>query len=647
MQKYYDRLNRRLVFVGRHSDSAYWDTRWQTEDFEKLVKETEDKLIVKMAKKYLLPGANVFEGGCGRGDKAYSLFREGYNVYGVDYAKETVKEVNQYAPELKITVGDVAELKFDDNFFDGYWSLGVIEHFYNGYESALREMFRTLKPGGYLFISFPAMSPFRNLKARLGLYENLNGNYENKFFQYAFNKNAVKAQFARAGFQILEERSLSGLKGFKDEVGIFKNSFQKLYDYKASTFIARIFKHGLDKLLSPFFGHMYFMALKKKGTTGTNLTVLFTYGVSLKTWSDSKLIDREPALYRHLINDGYTVNFITYGSNEDLDFKHTIDGINLFPIYTRLKKFKPTLVNLLNSSLVPFRFKEVFKSADIIKTNQMNGSWVGLIAKYLYGKKLVVRCGFEWYRNAYLRRKKRTSIFMNILAYLVEFVVYKLCDEVIISNEADAEFIEKSFGIKKEKIHVIRNYVDTDLFKPLEAAKKEDNKLLYVGRFTPQKNVASLLKAIKNTPYHLDIIGYGEQENELKNFAANNNLNAQFLKLVPNHKLPELLNRYQMIALPSFYEGNPKVILEAMSCGLSVIGTDVPGIREIIKHRENGFLCATDPNSIRNAIEAVMGDKSLREAMGRTARLYILDNYNLNIAAKKEMMLYSKLISRK
>ncbi|GAI52286.1 unnamed protein product, partial [marine sediment metagenome] len=115
--------------------------------FEKRIKVRNNRFIIGHTKKYLSPGAKVLEGGCGRGNKVYALYQHGYDAYGVDYAEETVKKVNQYAPELKITVDDIRNLNFEDGFFDGYWSLGVIEHFYDGYDAMLREMHRVLSEG--------------------------------------------------------------------------------------------------------------------------------------------------------------------------------------------------------------------------------------------------------------------------------------------------------------------------------------------------------------------------------------------------------------------------------------------------------------------------------------------------------------------
>ncbi|MBU1147832.1 MAG: glycosyltransferase family 4 protein [Candidatus Omnitrophica bacterium] len=371
-----------------------------------------------------------------------------------------------------------------------------------------------------------------------------------------------------------------------------------------------------------------------------NILLLFTYGVSLKEWDQKGLIDRELLIYHRLIEKGYKVSFITYGGAED---KGKTGVIGIFSVYERMKKSGWRPIDILKSLFIPFRFRAVFMAADIIKTNQMQGSWVGLIAKFLYRKKLIIRCGFEWYRNAYVRRKKRFSLFKNTFIYVLEWMIYHFCDEIIISNQTDLEFIKTTFKIKDKKLHLIRNYVDTDIFKPLDSIKKEENKLLYIGRFEPRKNILNVLKAIKDTPYSLDIIGYGEEKDSLEDFVRDNRLNVSFLNIVPNSRLPEIINRYNALILPSLYENSPKVVIEAMACGIPVIGADVPGIRELIRHRENGFLCGIDPSSIRTAIDSVMRDPVLRNNMAESARRYIMENCDIEIILKKEQTIYNSL----
>jgi glycosyltransferase involved in cell wall biosynthesis len=88
----------------------------------------------------------------------------------------------------------------------------------------------------------------------------------------------------------------------------------------------------------------------------------------------------------------------------------------------------------------------------------------------------------------------------------------------------------------------------------------------------------------------------------------------------------------------------PKVLLEAMSCGLPVIGSKIDGTKEVIVHGENGLLCDTGSNSIREAIVTVMNDTELRDKLGANARKTIMENYSLELILDKELILLQGLI---
>jgi len=265
MQKLlYDTKLKRLLFFKTKANSDFWDKHWKKYDLKKsITKSKNNNFIIKNTKKFLKTG-RILEGGCGRGDKVYCLQENGYDAYGVDYALKTIEKIKTALPELKVSVADVRKLPFEDNFFDGYWSLGVIEHFYEGYLDILKEMKRVVRKGGYIFLTFPYMSPLRKLKAKLGLYKKLDKNKINKneFYQYALNPESVIKTFQKYGFTFKYQKSWDGIKGFKDEVTLLKTPLQKLYDYKRKKSIIRKVRKAVNNLLKPFASHMMLLIFK-------------------------------------------------------------------------------------------------------------------------------------------------------------------------------------------------------------------------------------------------------------------------------------------------------------------------------------------------------------------------------------------------
>jgi SAM-dependent methyltransferase len=265
MMRYFDKNNNRLVYVGRAAGDAYWDQRWMSEGakLKKRVKVKSDRLIIRYTKKYLPIRAKILEGGCGWGEKVSALHYHGYDAYGIDYAKETIKEVNRCAPELKIKIGDVRDLPFPDNFFDGYWSLGVIEHFYDGYGKAVSEMFRVLKPEGYLFLTVPVMSPLRKTKVKRGKYPAYkeSGEMRENFYQFAFDPKDIVNDLNNRGFKLVEAKPYDGIKGLKDEVLVLKPFLQYLYDKKNRA--SNVMKRMLDIVLRIFANHICLFVMRR------------------------------------------------------------------------------------------------------------------------------------------------------------------------------------------------------------------------------------------------------------------------------------------------------------------------------------------------------------------------------------------------
>ncbi|MBN1478541.1 glycosyltransferase, partial [Candidatus Sumerlaeota bacterium] len=143
----------------------------------------------------------------------------------------------------------------------------------------------------------------------------------------------------------------------------------------------------------------------------------------------------------------------------------------------------------------------------------------------------------------------------------------------------------------------------------------------------------------------LDIIGEGPLRAALETLARSNP-RIHFLGSVPHDELPSHLHRATAFVLPSLYEGHPKTLIEAMACGLPVIATDVPGIREVITHGDTGFLCQTDSDSLRDGIAQALDDATLRESLGRRAREAAVEQFSLDRVVECELRLYHDVLER-
>lgn len=228
LAKSYDPVLGRVRYFAPEAGSAYWDAHWEQrftdEELERRLARAwrRGSWVVGLTRRRLGPApAVILEGGCGSGMHVAALSGAGYRCVGLDSAARTIERIRRLRPELDVRVGELERLDFDDDSFDAYWSVGVIEHPEEGYSRLAAEMFRVLKPGGYLFLAFPHMSGLRRAKGRLRAYaaeQPLDERLD--FFQYALDEAEVRRHFEELGFEVVGGGPRSALFGLRDDIGI-------------------------------------------------------------------------------------------------------------------------------------------------------------------------------------------------------------------------------------------------------------------------------------------------------------------------------------------------------------------------------------------------------------------------------------------
>lgn len=371
------------------------------------------------------------------------------------------------------------------------------------------------------------------------------------------------------------------------------------------------------------------------------LALFFTCGISLKTWVDTGLFDREKLIYEEHLNRGHLsrVFWFTYGSGDreiaqKLQFEKRLHpAIHVVPMP---KVFDFKRGSLVYSFLVPFLHRKVFRRSDVLKTNQIHGSWTAVLAKCLYHKPLIVRTGYTL--SLFAKRLKKSE--SRIVIYrMMERLAYKNATCAIVTSKKDEIYILNAYRCPAGKIVIIPNYVDADLFKP-HKNEKYTNRIIFVGRLNKEKNLFNLISAIAKTDLILDIYGKGELREALEQHAKSEGARVNFMGTVPNNELPDILNRYKYYILPSYFEGMPKTLLEAMACGLVCIGTDVEGVNEVIEDGVNGVLAqGTDVVSLTKAIQNIERNSQLKSRLGHGARQSILSKFSIESVLAQEWIL--------
>ena len=175
--------------------------------------------------------------------------------------------------------------------------------------------------------------------------------------------------------------------------------------------------------------------------------VVFTYGYSLKTWDESGTLERELSIYTELQKKyGIEFTFLTYGDNSDLQLAIKNLDVDIIPIYKYQKKSSSKLINILKSIYFPFKNKRLFINIDIIKQNQLQGSWVAIVLKSLLRKPLFTRTGYDVYK--FCLEDKKNFLIKFLYLYLTKITV-QISNIYSVSNLTDLKYSEFKYNKKK------------------------------------------------------------------------------------------------------------------------------------------------------------------------------------------------------
>ncbi|MEH2125904.1 glycosyltransferase family 4 protein [Nostoc sp.] len=212
------------------------------------------------------------------------------------------------------------------------------------------------------------------------------------------------------------------------------------------------------------------------------------------------------------------------------------------------------------------------------------------------------------------------------------------CTRFIVLSDSWKIFYIENLGLKLEQVIVLPNPVKI----PAQIPQRIDSKqifFLFLGRIGERKGAFDLIKAFASMPVaqqsqaKLVIAGDGDVE-QARSLIPTLNLTdyITILDWVDKEKRDELLTKADVFVLPSYNEGLPMALLEAMSWGLAVITTAVGGIPEIVTQNQNGLLVNPgDIQQLSEAMQSLITDENLRISLGNNARVRVkhldINNY--------------------
>jgi L-malate glycosyltransferase len=240
-------------------------------------------------------------------------------------------------------------------------------------------------------------------------------------------------------------------------------------------------------------------------------------------------------------------------------------------------------------------------------------------------------------------------------------LVVKNADFITVNSNATRNELVRRFPDFADKIKVIPMGVDTSVFRKSSIQKPKKygkNKiLLFVGRLSDQKGVQYLIDAMQDISRYdkkikLLIIGEGPYKKDLEQRAESRGVsdNIEFLGSLPTKEVAKYHNISDIFILPSLSnktgtEALGLSLLEAMSSGCAVIGTDVGGIPFIIKDGDNGLLVKQkDATALSHAIITLLKDKNKAQELGKNAAIFIRKNYSWEKISGDFIAIYDSML---
>jgi glycosyltransferase involved in cell wall biosynthesis len=299
------------------------------------------------------------------------------------------------------------------------------------------------------------------------------------------------------------------------------------------------------------------------------------------------------------------------------------------------------------------------KAFDVIHDNQTLGFGILLMQKTFPTPVLTTihhplsedqRADFQMLRS--FEHRLRRATYYPLLMH--QIVVPRLEKVVTVSNTA-AQSVAHAYGIPREKVAVVYNGVDTELFKPDPSVPKKKNQIIFVGNTEDRKKgIRYLLEAMIYLPkdVHLLVVdGAAPRHVVMGELMRRFNI---MDRVTTTGKIPtkDLVTAYQeseIAVAPSLYEGFGFPPAEAMSCNVAVVSSDGGALPEVVgKDGETGLIVPKqDARALARSINLLLSNRGLRQKLADNGRQRVLSMFSWDAAAKSMVDLYQELISSK
>jgi glycosyltransferase involved in cell wall biosynthesis len=251
----------------------------------------------------------------------------------------------------------------------------------------------------------------------------------------------------------------------------------------------------------------------------------------------------------------------------------------------------------------------------------------------------------------------RASLIRKVVSPLYRYCLGRSNVRTVFQNESDlGEFVVRGL-LSSDRARVIRGSgVDCERFVPTEATGRgrAPVRVLYASRMLREKGVLELVEAaglVKGRGVDAEFVFAGScypgNPSSLDERAIERWTSEGLIRYLGHvEDMPALLASSDLVVLPSYREGTPRILLEAAAMERPIVATDIPGCRGVAEHEVNGLLVPVrDASALADAIVTLARDKDLRSRFGRAGRRIVLREFDERIVLEKTMAVYRELLA--
>jgi len=230
------------------------------------------------------------------------------------------------------------------------------------------------------------------------------------------------------------------------------------------------------------------------------------------------------------------------------------------------------------------------------------------------------------------------DIFFDPMHWRLDEKIKRASFVSCISHYCRSQAMIWSRPVDWDKLHIVHCGVDPARYKAAKIVQNSPLKLTFVGRLAAVKGLPVLFQALKTLSYQgvdfeLDVIGDGPDRAALEVLAQRGALQGRinFLGYKSQSDVAEFLTQSDVFVLPSFAEGLPVVLMEALAASVPVVATQIAGVSELVQDGVNGYLVsAGDETALADKLDVLMRNPKLRSKMGKSGAEIVAQEFDIS-----------------